>query len=222
MKIGNNWDLYLHQEFAKEYYQNLRKFLIEEYRTKVIYPQSHDIYNALRYTDYEDIKAVILGQDPYPNPEQAHGLCFSVPEGIRIPPSLVNIFKELHNDLGCPFPSSGKLTKWAEEGVLLLNTVLTVRAKAPGSHRGQGWEILTQKIIEIVNQKQDPIVFILWGNDAKRSKHLITNPRHLILEGSHPSPLSAWSGFFGKGYFSKCNEFLISQGRKPIDWNLSV
>jgi len=221
MRIGNNWDLFLQEEFQKEYYQNLRRFLIEEYRTQTVYPKAEDIYNALRYTDYENVKAVILGQDPYPSPGQAHGLCFSVQEGVPLPPSLVNIFKELHDDLGFPIPKSGNLSKWAQEGVLLLNAVLTVRAGQPGSHRGRGWEIFTRKIIEIVNRKTTPIVFILWGNDAKRSKPLITNPRHLILEGAHPSPLSAWSGFFGKKYFSNANRFLLLNGVEPIDWNLS-
>jgi uracil-DNA glycosylase len=221
MKIDNGWDYYLQEEFQKEYYLNLRRFLVEEYSTQTIYPKAEDIFNALRYTDYGNVKAVILGQDPYPNPGQAHGLCFSVPEGVRFPPSLVNIFKELESDLGFSFPKSGNLSKWAREGVLLLNAVLTVRAGQPGSHRGKGWEILTQRIIEIVNQKDTPVVFILWGNDAKKSKPLITNPRHLILEGSHPSPLSSWSGFFGKKYFSKTNKFLLMNGIEPIDWNLS-
>jgi uracil-DNA glycosylase len=220
MKLGNTWDQLLQEEFSKEYYQNLRKFLVSEYQNYQIFPKAEDIYNALRLTDYPDVKVVILGQDPYHNYHQAHGLCFSVFEDATIPPSLQNIFKEMFNDLGNPLPRHGNLTKWAREGVLLLNAVLTVRACCPGSHRNQGWERLTQTIISLINQKTTPVVFILWGNDAKRSKALITNPQHLLLEGAHPSPLSAYNGFFGGRYFSRCNDFLVRTGQKPIDWNL--
>ncbi len=221
MKIGNIWDLHLQDEFKKEYYQGLRNFLIFEYQNHQIFPKSEDIFNALRYTDYKDIKVVILGQDPYHHPHQAHGLAFSVFEDAKIPPSLKNIFKELCFDLGIPSPKNGNLSKWAKSGVLLLNSVLTVRAYLPGSHRNQGWEVLTQKIISLINQKEEPVVFILWGNDAKKSKSLITSSHHLILEGTHPSPLSAHSGFFGKRYFSEANKFLVKNGIKPIDWYLT-
>jgi uracil-DNA glycosylase len=220
LNIGNNWDILLKDEFEKDYFQSLKTFLKKEYSEQIVFPTAGNIFNALRYTDYQNIKAVVLGQDPYPNPNQAHGLCFSVKDGVSLPPSLRNIFKELNSDLGYQIPKNGNLTKWAKAGVLLLNAIMTVRAKNTGSHRGRGWEVFTNRIIELVNEKTTPVVFILWGNDAKKSKKIITNPIHLILEGTHPSPLSAWSGFFGKKYFSKCNDFLKSNEIKPIDWNL--
>ncbi len=215
--IGNDWDQVLAGEFEKEYYLNLREFLKKEYSTRAVYPDMYDIFNALRYTAYEDVKAVILGQDPYHEPGQAHGLCFSVPKGVRPPPSLVNIFRELEAELGIAPPPHGCLENWAKEGVLLLNTVLTVRAHQAGSHRGRGWEILTDRIIECLNQRERPMVFILWGRNARDKRHLITNPAHLVLEGAHPSPLSAHNGFWGGGYFSKTNEFLPDPVRWEID-----
>ena len=218
--LKNNWAEYLNPEFEKEYYQKLRSFLVNEYRTKTIYPNMYDIFNALHYTDYNDVKIVILGQDPYHGPNQAHGLSFSVQPGVKTPPSLINIYKELHDDLGCYIPNNGYLKKWADQGVLLLNTVLTVRAGQANSHKGMGWEHFTDEIIKILNDRADPIVFILWGNNAISKKSLITNPNHYILQSVHPSPLSATRGFFGSKPFSKANEFLKSKGKEPIDWQI--
>ena len=220
VNIGNKWDEVLAGEFEKEYYLNLRQFLIEEYRTRTIYPDMHDMFNALRYTSYEDVKAVILGQDPYHGPGQAHGMSFSVQKGVKQPPSLVNIFKEMKDDLGIDPPDHGCLVKWAEQGVLLLNTCLTVREHQANSHKGKGWEIFTDRIIELLNEREKPIVFILWGANAKSKAQLITGKQHLILEGAHPSPFSAYNGFFGGQYFSKTNEFLEKAGEEPIDWDL--
>jgi len=214
----NHWDHLLAEEFQKEYYRKLREFLVEEYRTKVIYPSMYDIFKALILTDYEDVKVVILGQDPYHGPGQAHGLCFSVPEGISLPPSLQNIYKEIENDLQIKMNPSGDLTCWAKEGVLLLNTVLTVRANQANSHRGKGWELFTDKIIELLNAREKPIVFILWGNNAKAKIEKIDNPHHLVLTAPHPSPLSAYYGFFGCRHFSKTNNFLKSMNIPPINW----
>ncbi len=214
--LGNSWDALLADQFQQEYYLNLREFLKSEYRTRRIYPPMGDIFNALRETPYEKVKAVILGQDPYHGAGQAHGMCFSVRKGVEPPPSLKNIFKELESELGITPPDHGELTKWAREGVLLLNTVLTVREGAAASHRGQGWELLTDRIIELLNQRPEPIVFLLWGSHARAKKALITNPNHLILESAHPSPLSAYNGFFGCDHFKKTNEFL----KEPIDWDL--
>jgi len=214
----NHWDHLLAEEFQKEYYRKLREFLVEEYRTKVIYPSMYDIFKALILTDYEDVKVVILGQDPYHGPGQAHGLCFSVPEGISLPPSLQNIYKEIENDLQIKMNPSGDLTCWAKEGVLLLNTVLTVRANQANSHRGKGWELFTDKIIELLNTREKPIVFILWGNNAKAKIEKIDNPHHLVLTAPHPSPLSAYYGFFGCRHFSKTNNFLKSRNIPPINW----
>ena len=197
VQIGNDWDELLKDEFQKEYYQKLRIFLAREYKTQTIYPDMYDIFNALRYTAYKDVKVVILGQDPYHGPGQAHGLCFSVKKGVNPPPSLVNIYKELQDDLGCTIPEHGELTKWTREGVLLLNTVLTVRRGQANSHRGKGWEILTDEIIRKLNERKEPIVFLLWGRNAKEKMELITNPAHLILSCAHPSPFSADYGFFG-------------------------
>ena len=218
--IGNSWDDLLKDEFDKDYYLKLRQFLIGEYKNHTVYPDMHDIFNALVNTPYEDVKVVILGQDPYHEPGQAHGMCFSVKPGVKTPPSLVNIYKELKDDLGIEPHSGGYLMKWAEQGVLLMNTCLTVREHQAGSHRNKGWEILTDKIIELLNQREKPMVFILWGANAKSKIPLITGKQHLILTGAHPSPLSAYNGFFGGRYFSRANEFLVSTGQEPIDWNL--
>ena len=220
VQIGNDWDSLLAAEFQKEYYQKLRGILAKEYRTKTIYPDMYDIFNALKYTAYRDVKAVILGQDPYHGPGQAHGLCFSVRQGIEPPPSLKNIFKEIQAELGIAPPNHGELTAWARQGVLLLNTALTVRAGQANSHRGLGWEILTDRIITLLNERSQPLVFLLWGGNAKQKRSLITNPKHLVLCAAHPSPLSAYNGFFGCGHFAACNEFLQKNGQTPIDWVL--
>jgi uracil-DNA glycosylase len=220
VNIGNSWDNLLQKEFESEYYHNLREFLKEEYKNFTVYPDMYDIFNALKTTDYEDVKAVILGQDPYHGEGQAHGLCFSVKKGITPPPSLKNIFKELHDDLNIPVPNHGFLEGWAKNGVLLLNTVLTVRAAAPNSHKDRGWEALTSKIIKLLDEREKPIVFILWGAPARSKKLLVKNPSHLVLEASHPSPLSAYNGFFGCRHFSKTNAFLAERGAPPIDWRL--
>ena len=214
--IGNDWDDILRGEFEKRYYQELRQFLISEYRSRPIYPDMYDIFNALKMTPYHSVKAVILGQDPYHQPGEAHGLCFSVKKGIRIPPSLRNIYKELYSDTGIVPPDHGCLESWAKNGVLLLNAVLTVRQGQPNSHKGKGWEIFTDTVISHLNRREQPMVFILWGNNARAKKQLITNPSHLIIEGMHPSPFSADRGFFGGRYFSRTNEFL----KDPVDWKI--
>ena len=220
--LGNDWDEVLCSEFEKEYYLKLREFLKTEYSTRRIYPPMNDIYNALRYTTYKDARVVILGQDPYHGPGQAHGLCFSVKPGVALPPSLKNIFKELSAEVGMTIPDSGELTGWARQGVLLLNTTLTVREGLPQSHKGQGWEILTDRIISAMNEKSTPVVFMLWGGNARTKRALITSPQHLVLECAHPSPLSAYNGFFGCGHFKRANEFLEAQGLLPIDWSKTV
>ncbi|MBO6230354.1 MAG: uracil-DNA glycosylase [Ruminiclostridium sp.] len=221
VSIGNDWDELLSGEFEKPYYLQLRQFLKAEYNGFTIYPDMYDIFNALKFTPYSKVKAVILGQDPYHEPGQAHGLAFSVHSGVRLPPSLENIYKELNSDLGIPIPKTGDLTKWAAQGVLLLNTSLTVRRGLANSHNGKGWEIFTDHIIELLNKREEPIVFILWGSNARSKVPLITNPRHCILTAPHPSPLSAHRGFFGCRHFSKCNAFLESKGIAPIDWDLN-
>ena len=218
--LKNDWNELLKDEFSKDYYLSLREFLKNEYTTKIIYPDKYDIFNALHYTSYKDVKVVILGQDPYHGPNQAHGLSFSVSPGVKIPPSLLNIYKELNSDLGCDTPNNGYLKKWADQGVLLLNTSLTVRAGEANSHKNKGWEIFTDKIISLINEKTDPVVFLLWGNNAINKKKLITNKQHLILSSTHPSPLSASRGFFGSKPFSKINKFLISVNKAPIDWQI--
>ena len=216
----NDWQELLAPEMAKPYYRELRQFLISEYRTRRIYPDMYSIFNALHYTAYADAKVVILGQDPYHGPGQAHGLSFSVLPGVPAPPSLLNIFKELETDLGCKVPNNGCLKPWAEQGVLLLNAVLTVREHQAASHQGRGWEQFTDHIIELLNQREKPLAFILWGSPARRKKSMITNPQHFIVESPHPSPLSAFRGFFGSRPFSRVNEFLEKTGQKPIDWQL--
>lgn len=218
--FDNDWQSLLEEEMQKDYYLKLREFLVEEYKTKTIYPNMHDIFNALHYTSYKDTKVVILGQDPYHGPKQAYGLAFSVKEGVRIPPSLLNMYKELRDDLGSYIPNNGVLTKWAEEGVLLLNTSFTVRGGEANSHSKIGWEVFTDHIIKLLNEREDPIVFILWGNNAIKKQVFITNPKHYIIKSVHPSPLSASRGFFGSKPFSKTNKFLESIGKDPIDWQI--
>jgi len=218
--ITNDWLDAIGDEFKKPYYKELYKFVVNEYRTHVIYPNADDIFNAFHLTPLSKVKVVIIGQDPYHNENQAHGLCFSVKPHVEIPPSLVNIFKELHDDLGCYIPNNGCLEKWAKQGVLLLNTVLTVRAHQAFSHQGKGWEYFTDAVIRAVNEQDRPIVFILWGKPAQSKKSMLTNKKHLILEAPHPSPLSAFRGFFGSKPFSKTNEFLIKNGMEPIDWQI--
>lgn len=220
VNIGNEWDDILKGEFEKEYYLNLREFLKKEYFTYHIFPNMYDIFNALKYTSYSDVKAVIIGQDPYHGQGQAHGLCFSVQKGVAVPPSLQNIYKEIYSDLGIPPANHGYLKKWADNGVLMMNAVLTVREGQANSHKGKGWEIFTDRVIELLNEREKPIVFLLWGGNAKQKMRLITNPNHLILQAAHPSPLSAFNGFFGCRHFSKANEFLVDHGMEPIDWRI--
>ena len=221
VELNNDWDLLLKDEFSKQYYLDLRKKLIVEYKTQQIFPDMYDIFNALRYTPYSKVKAVIIGQDPYHNIGQAHGLSFSVRKGVAPPPSLINIFKEIKSDIGTDnLGRHGELIGWAENGVLLLNSVLTVRANQPRSHRNIGWEIFTDNVIKLLNQRETPIVFLLWGNPARRKAEIITNPIHKKLMTVHPSPLSAYRGFFGCKHFSKTNEFLNSHGIESIDWSI--
>lgn len=217
----NDWQEVLADEFEKPYYQNLRSNLIQEYRTRKIFPPMHEIYSAFHKTAYQDVKVLILGQDPYFNDKQANGLAFSVSREVEIPPSLVNIYKELEDDLKIPPASHGDLSAWAEQGVLLLNAVLTVRAYQAASHRGLGWEDFTTEVIRKLNLREKPVVFILWGNDARKKKSLITNPKHFIIESAHPSPLSSYRGFFGSKPFSKCNQFLKANGMTEIDWHIN-
>jgi len=218
--LNNDWQDIIGDEFDKPYYQELRAFLKIEYGTQTIYPDKHDIFNAFRLTPFSEIKVVLIGQDPYHGPGQAHGLSFSVKPGIPAPPSLINIFKEMHDDLGIAIPNHGFLESWARQGVLLLNTVLTVRAGEAHSHRQKGWETFTDEVIRAINLKNEPVVFWLWGKPAQEKEKLITNPRHLILKAPHPSPLSVYRGFYGCKPFSKTNEFLIKIGKAPIDWTL--
>jgi uracil-DNA glycosylase len=218
--IGNSWDIILKEEFNADYFKKIIDNVKEEYRKNVVYPYFDNIFNALKYTDYDDVKVVILGQDPYHGVGEAHGLSFSVLEGVRKPPSLQNIFKELKDDLGINEPPHGSLTKWAKQGVLLLNAVLTVKKDVPASHRGIGWELFTDAIIKKLNEKDTPIVFILWGNFARSKKQFITNSIHYIIESPHPSPFSADRGFFGSRPFSKTNKFLKDNNIKEIDWEI--
>ena len=220
IKITPEWDKILEQEFCSENYLKLREFLKEEYSTKTIYPSMFDIFNSMKITAFSDIKVVLLGQDPYHNQGQAMGLSFSVPEGIDKPPSLVNMFKELKSELGVEINKSGDLTGWAKQGVLLLNTVLTVREHQPNSHKGKGWEQFTDSIIKKISDLKQGVVFLLWGANARSKKALIDKNKHLILECAHPSPLSAYNGFFGSGHFKKTNEYLIKMGKTPIDWGV--
>ena len=218
--ISNDWLAPLTPEFAKPYYKELYKKVKDEYANHVIFPPSNEVFSAFELTPLADVKVVILGQDPYHNVGQAHGLCFSVKPDVEIPPSLVNIYKELHDDLGCYIPNNGYLVKWAKQGVLMLNTVLTVRAHQANSHRGIGWEEFTNAAIRVLNEQDRPIVFILWGSPAQRKKEMRNNPKHLILEAPHPSPLSAYRGFFGSKPFSQTNAFLEKNGLTPIDWQI--
>lgn len=219
-QITNDWLTPLNREFAKPYYKKLYDFVREEYATQIVFPPAEDIFNAFHLTPLSRVKVVIIGQDPYHNYGQAHGLCFSVRPDVEIPPSLVNIYKELQEDLGCNIPNNGYLEKWAKQGVLLLNTVLTVRAHQANSHQHRGWENFTDAVIQIVDKQSEPVVFMLWGKPAQAKKQLLNNPNHLILEAPHPSPLSAYRGFFGCKHFSKANRFLQEHGREPIDWQI--
>lgn len=218
--INGDWLEALKDEFKKDYYKQLFQKVNEEYRTRLIFPPANDIFNAFHLTPLKDVKVVILGQDPYHGNNQAHGLCFSVKPEVEIPPSLVNIYKELHDDLGCTIPGHGYLVKWAKQGVLMLNTVLTVRVHQANSHRGIGWEEFTDAAIRVLNTQDRPIVFILWGRPAQMKKAMLNNPKHLILEAPHPSPLSSYRGFFGSRPFSKTNQFLEANGVEPIDWQI--
>lgn len=218
VRIGNDWDEILADEWEKPYYKNLRQFLKTEYSSKQIYPNMNDIFNALKYTSFEDTKVVIIGQDPYHGYGQAHGLCFSVKQGVTPPPSLKNIFKELKEDVGKPIPANGELTEWAKQGILLLNNVLTVKEGQPASHKGKGWETFTNRVISELNKKETPVVFLLWGAHAQKKAEIITNPIHFKLSSVHPSPLSASRGFFGCKHFSKTNQILEKNGLKPIIW----
>ena len=218
--IGNAWDEELKEEYKKEYFTELMNFVKEEYKNKTIYPKPNEVFNAFRYTDFDNVKVVILGQDPYHGPNQAEGLSFSVSDDVLKPPSLKNIFKELESDLGIPFPKHNSLKPWAKQGVLLLNAVLTVEEHKPASHKGKGWEIFTDDVIDILNKREKPIVFILWGAFARSKKSLITNKQHYIIESAHPSPFSARNGFFGSKPFSKTNKFLREKGLEAIDWSV--
>ncbi len=216
----NDWQNALAGELEKPYYIALKTFMVEEYTTQQVFPAAADLYNALHLTPLANVKVLLLGQDPYHDDGQAHGLSFSVKPGVKCPPSLVNIYKELADDLGLPMPTTGFLEPWAKEGVLLLNTVLSVRAHQANSHQGKGWETFTDAIIQAVNQQDRPIVIFLWGKPAQKKRNLLTNPKHLVLEAPHPSPLSSYRGFFGSKPFSKANQFLVTHGQKPIDWSL--
>lgn len=219
VRLNNDWDDILKDEWEKPYYRQLHNFLKEEYSTRRIYPDMHDIFNALKYTPFSNTKVCIIGQDPYHGPGQAHGLCFSVKKGVALPPSLVNIYKEITDDVGVTMPPYGDLTGWAKQGILLLNTVLTVRAGSPNSHKDKGWEIFTDRVISELNKKETPVVFLLWGANAERKARIITNPIHKKLITVHPSPLSAYRGFFGCRHFSKTNEILEQNGISKIEWN---
>ena len=218
--IGNSWDQLLNEEYKKEYFINLMNFVKNEYKSKTIYPKQNEVFNAFRYTDFDNVKVVILGQDPYHGPNQAEGLSFSVKDEVLKPPSLKNIFKELESDLGIPYPKANSLKPWAKEGVLLLNAVLTVEEHKPTSHKDKGWEIFTDDVIKILNKRNTPTVFILWGSYARAKKSLINNPNHLVIESAHPSPFSAYNGFFGSKPFSKTNGFLKKNNIKEIDWRV--
>ncbi|RTR33052.1 uracil-DNA glycosylase [Robertmurraya yapensis] len=220
INVQNDWHEQIGTEFEKSYFQELINFLEEEYKHEVIYPERDDIFNALTYTAYNDVKVVILGQDPYHGPNQAHGLSFSVKKGVTHPPSLKNIYKELEADIGCTVPAHGDLTRWAKQGVLLLNTVLTVRQGAAHSHKGKGWEIFTDHVISRLNERETPVIFVLWGLPAQKKKKLIDESKHFIIESVHPSPLSVYRGFFGSKPFSKINQYLRDLKQEEIDWEL--
>lgn len=219
--ITNDWLEAIGEEFHKEYYRKLYNFVKDEYNHRLIFPKAEDLFNAFHFTPLSKVKVVIIGQDPYHGENQAHGLCFSVQPEVAIPPSLENIYKELHDDLGCKIPNNGCLVEWADQGILLLNTVLTVRAHQAGSHQGKGWEQFTDAVIQAVNKQDRPIVFILWGRPAQMKKKMLTNPKHMVLEAPHPSPLSSYRGFFGSKPFSKTNQFLTEHGVEPINWQIS-
>lgn len=220
VNLGNDWDEILKDEFTKDYYKKLRQTLIKEYRTQVIYPKMENIFSALKLTSYENTKVLILGQDPYHGPNQAHGLAFSVNPGIKTPPSLLNMYKEIKAEYGYDIPNNGYLIPWAKQGILLLNTALTVRDGQANSHANIGWEIFTDNIIHYLNKREDPVIFVLWGNNARKKKDFIDKSRHYILEAAHPSPLSASRGFFGCGHFRKINEILAKLGKTEIDWQI--
>lgn len=221
INLGGGWDELLAPLFADERYKKIREFLKVEYCTRVIYPDMYDLYNCFRYTPIDNLKAVILGQDPYHEPNQAHGLCFSVKKGVALPPSLQNIYKEIENDLGIKEPNCGDLTKWAQQGILLLNTTLTVREHMANSHSKCGWAWFTDSVIKLISDNCDNVVFILWGGNARSKAPLINARKHLILQCAHPSPLSAYNGFFGCKFFSKTNEYLTAHGKEPVDWDLN-
>ena len=218
VEFGNDWDELLKDEFKKDYYLRLRQFLINEYKTRRIFPGMYDIFNAFKYTSFDNVKAVIIGQDPYHGPGQAHGLCFSVNDGVRFPPSLINIFKEIKDDIGTDAPNTGNLTRWAEQGVLLLNATLTVRAHQAGSHQNRGWETFTDAAIRVLVEQREHLVFILWGSYAQRKGAFIDRSKHMVLTSAHPSPLSAYNGFFGNKHFSRANAYLKEHGEQEIAW----
>lgn len=220
VNIGNDWDELLAREFEKDYYKDLRQFLIQEYSTRQIFPDMYNIFKALKHTSYKGTKVLILGQDPYHGDNQAHGLSFSVQPSVKTPPSLLNMFKELKDDLGCYIPNNGYLVPWTDQGVLLLNTALTVRAHEANSHKNKGWEIFTDKIISLLSEREDPVIFVLWGGNARSKVKLIDKSKHYILEGPHPSPLSAYRGFFGCKHFSRINNILAELGKEPINWQI--
>lgn len=218
--LSNDWLEPMSVEFKKPYYKELYNKVVEEYSNHQVYPPKDEIFSAFELTSLKDVKVVIIGQDPYHNINQAHGLCFSVKHGVDIPPSLVNIYKELSDDIGCYIPNNGYLVKWAKQGVLMLNSVLTVRAHMANSHQGIGWELFTDAVIKVLNEQDKPIVYLLWGNPAQKKAAVVNNPKHLLLKAPHPSPLSAYRGFFGCKHFSMANEFLVKNGLKPIDWQI--
>ena len=218
--INKSWDEFLNREFEQEYFRKLSAFLKQEYAEKTIYPPKQEVFSAFYYTDLDKVKVVILGQDPYHEPNQACGMCFAVKPGNPLPKSLINIYREIHDDLGLNMSTNGYLVKWATQGVLLINTVLTVERGKANSHKGRGWEEFTDHVIQLLNRQDQPIVFLLWGNNARAKMSLLNNPRHLVLTAAHPSPLSAYNGFFGCRHFSRTNEFLIKNGVKPIDWKM--
>ena len=218
--INKSWDEFLKNEFEQDYFKKLSAFLKQEYAEKTIYPPKQEVFSAFYYTDLDKVKVVILGQDPYHEPNQACGMCFAVKPGNPLPKSLINIYREIHDDLGLNMSTNGYLVKWATQGVLLINTVLTVERGKANSHKGQGWEIFTDHVIELLNRQDQPIVFLLWGNNARSKTALLNNPKHLVLTAAHPSPLSAYNGFFGCRHFSKTNDYLIRNGLNPIDWKM--